>query len=98
MSSSLNWVVVWNDPEDGREYRDHSRSRALALNAACDLIRQQYTVQRIEGRNGVITGRQAIERYCAKAERGRRGGPQAVTGTPLSKVCGNDPLPAGATE
>ena len=88
MSSSLNWVVVWNDREDGREYRDHSRSRALALNAACDLIRQQHTVQRIESRNGVIIGRKAIERYCAKAERG----------TPLSTVCGNDPLPAGATE
>jgi hypothetical protein len=72
VSSSLNWVVVWNDPEDGREYRDHSRSRALALNAACDLIRQQHTVQRIEGRNGVIIGRQAIEQYCAKIARGRR--------------------------
>jgi hypothetical protein len=70
----------------------------LALNAACDLIRQRHTVQRIEGRNGVIIGRQAIERYCAKAERGRRGGPQAAVGTPLSTVCGNDPLPAGATE
>jgi hypothetical protein len=93
VSSSLNWVVVWNDREDGREYRDHSRSRALALNAACDLIRQQHTVQRIEGRNGVVIGRQAIERYCAKAARDRRDGPQAATGVSLY-----DPLPAGAAE
>jgi hypothetical protein len=36
----------------------------LALSAACDLIAQQHTVRRIEGRNGVIIGREAIERYC----------------------------------
>jgi hypothetical protein len=41
-----------------------TRSRALALNAACDLIRQRHTVQRIEGRNGVIIGRKAVEQYC----------------------------------
>jgi hypothetical protein len=64
VSSPLNWVVVWTDHEDGREYRDRSRSRALALKSACDLIRQHHTVQRIEGRNGVIIGRQAIEHYC----------------------------------
>jgi hypothetical protein len=68
----------------------------LALNAACDLIRQQHTVQRIESRKGVIIGRKAIERYCAKAERGRRGGPQAATRTPTAY--GHDPVPAGAHE
>jgi hypothetical protein len=36
----------------------------LALAASCDLIRQQHTVQRIEGPQGVIIGREAIEQYC----------------------------------
>jgi hypothetical protein len=36
----------------------------LALNAACDLIAQHHTVQRIEGRNVVIIGREAVEQYC----------------------------------
>ena len=64
VSGSLAWVVVWNDPADGREYREASRSRALALNAACDLISQRHTVQRIEGRHGVIIEQGEIERYC----------------------------------
>ena len=37
---------------DGTEYRERSRTRALALSAACDLIDQRHRVQRIEGRNG----------------------------------------------
>jgi hypothetical protein len=64
VSGSLNWVVVWNDAQDGTEYRERSRTRWLALNAACDLISRHHTVQRIEGRNGVIIRREAIERYC----------------------------------
>jgi hypothetical protein len=64
VSGSLPWVVVWKDDLDGTEYREHSRTRALALNAACDFIAQHHTVQRIEGRNGVIIEREKIERYC----------------------------------
>jgi hypothetical protein len=64
VSGSLQWVVVWNDA-DGREHRDRSRTRYLALNAACDLIAQHHTVRRIdEGRNGLIIRREVIERYC----------------------------------
>jgi hypothetical protein len=36
----------------------------LALNAACDLISQHHTVERIESRNGVIIRRKAIDKYC----------------------------------
>jgi hypothetical protein len=64
VSSRQDWVVVWSDRADGRAYRDHSRSRRLALNAACDLIAQQHTVQRIVGPEGVTIGREEIERYC----------------------------------
>ena len=64
VSSSLDWVVVWNDHVDGREYRDRSRSHALALNAACDLISRRHTVQRIKGPNGVVIRRETIEQYC----------------------------------
>ena len=64
MSSSLNWVVVWSDFVDGTKHRDHSRSRTLALNAACDLISRHHTVERIESRNGVIIWRKAIDKYC----------------------------------
>jgi hypothetical protein len=64
VSGSLQWVVVWNDAKDGTEYRERSRSRGLALSAACDLISRHHTVRRIEGRNGAIIGREAIERYC----------------------------------
>jgi hypothetical protein len=49
---------------DGTKHRDHSRSRALALGAACDLISQQHTVERIESRSGAIIPREAIEQYC----------------------------------
>jgi hypothetical protein len=61
---SLVWIIVWNDGQDGTEYRDRSRSRWLALKAACDLIDQHHTVQRIEGPDGVIIGLEKIERHC----------------------------------
>jgi hypothetical protein len=51
-SGRQDWVVIWSDRADGRAYRDHSRSRGLALRAACDLIAQQHTVQRIIGPEG----------------------------------------------
>jgi hypothetical protein len=64
VSRSLHWVVGWNDGQNGTEYRDYSRSRALALAAACDLISQRHMVKCIESRSGVTIQREAIEQYC----------------------------------
>jgi hypothetical protein len=64
VSGSLSWIIVWTHRQDGGEYRDHTRSRWLALKAACDLIDQHHTVQRIEGPDGVIIGLEKIEHHC----------------------------------
>src|SRR5271165_5937872 len=88
MSSTLDWVVVWRRAQDGQQHRDRSRSRALALAAACDLIRQQHAVQRIEGPRVVIS-RPAIERLPRPGT--------AVTHSPRHwRSYGNDPLPTAA--
>jgi hypothetical protein len=64
VSGRQDRVVVWSDHEHGRAYRSHSRSRRLALEAACDLISQHHAVQHIIGPEGVTIGQEEIERYC----------------------------------
>jgi hypothetical protein len=36
----------------------------MALDAACNAPRQYQTARRIEGPNGVVIEREAIEQYC----------------------------------
>ena len=61
-----NWAVVWvvsHAPAAG-EARTFHRSREMALGAACNAPRQYQTALRIEGPNGVVIEREAIEQYC----------------------------------
>ena len=65
--TASNWIVVWKDQGGSSPpVKDSSyRSREMALNAACELNRYQTAV-RIEGPDGELIERAAIEHLCSK--------------------------------
>jgi hypothetical protein len=60
--SNTDWAVLWFNVGAG-EARTFHPSQERALNAACDATWHQRPL-RIEGPNGVVIEREAIEQYC----------------------------------
>jgi hypothetical protein len=65
----MSWTVFWKDRGGGPEVRSSNRSREVALDAACNLSRYE-TLLRIEGPNGEVIDREAIEQL--RTDRPRR--------------------------
>jgi hypothetical protein len=61
--SQATWCVEYRDFQDGREYQSpHSKSRELAVDLACDLMRQHHSISRVVGPRGEVVELPEIER------------------------------------
>jgi hypothetical protein len=62
-----DWIVVYRNFFGGGEVRAPaaSRSKEAALSLARSLMRAHYEVDRIEGPNGQVIGKEEIERWVA---------------------------------
>ena len=60
----MGWFVEYHDfHAGGRECQSpHSATRELAVDQACDLMRQHHTVNRVIGPLGEVVERPVIER------------------------------------